>query len=63
MGELERFMTDKYLRFSDQDNPLQFIIIWTVRGRIACCPLVEFYSSYSMPAAHPIEVQCDAASG
>ena len=56
MGELERFMTDKYLRFSDQDNPLQFIIIWTVRGRIACCPLVEFYSSYSMPAAHLTEV-------
>jgi hypothetical protein len=63
IAALERLVQEKYLRFCDEENPLHFMTIWIVRGYLARCRLVEFYSQCSTPAAHPTEAQRDAALG
>ena len=61
--ELEQLAQEKYLRFCDEENPLHFMTIWTVRGYLARYRLVEFYSQCSTEAAHPTEARRDAALG
>ncbi|KAK0121231.1 hypothetical protein ONS96_011408 [Cadophora gregata f. sp. sojae] len=47
MGSLESLIEEKYLRHCDPEIPLHFMTIWTARGLLAKCRLVEHYSKTS----------------
>ncbi|KAH7346294.1 hypothetical protein BKA65DRAFT_502131 [Rhexocercosporidium sp. MPI-PUGE-AT-0058] len=57
MGSLESLIEENYLKVCDPEIPLHFMTIWTARGLLAKCRLLEHYSrSSSIPRA-----QADAA--
>ncbi|KAL2069447.1 hypothetical protein VTL71DRAFT_14126 [Oculimacula yallundae] len=52
MGSLETLIEEKYLAVCDPEIPLHFMTIWTARGLLAKCRLLEHYSkASSMPRA------------
>ncbi|KAI3324420.1 hypothetical protein HD806DRAFT_495026 [Xylariaceae sp. AK1471] len=60
--DLERMIEDKYLKFCDPENPLQYMTIWTARGFIAKYQLVEYYTKYSSASPDQAEAQRSAAT-
>ncbi|KAJ5934560.1 hypothetical protein N7466_004107 [Penicillium verhagenii] len=61
MDSFEKMIEDKYLKFSDPENALQFMTIWTTRGNIAKYRLVEHHFKYSGSSLHQAETQREAA--
>ena len=57
---LERMIEDKYLKFCDPENPLHFMTIWTTRGYLAKCRLMEYCSRSSSLSVYRAEAQRDA---
>ncbi|KAI5923491.1 hypothetical protein F4810DRAFT_669088 [Camillea tinctor] len=43
---MEKRIEEEYFQHCDPDNSLQFMTMWTVRGHIARCHLVEYYSEH-----------------
>ena len=43
----ETALEDKYLRHCNPENPLHFMTLWTVRGYLAKCRLMEHHLRYS----------------
>lgn len=43
---MEEAIEDRFLRFCDPENPLQFMTIWTARSQLAKLKLIEHYSRY-----------------
>ena len=60
--QLEKTVEDKYLRTCDPENPLHFMTIWTTRGHLARCRLMEHYSKFSSSSLDPTEAQREAAN-
>ncbi|KAH7410675.1 hypothetical protein BKA64DRAFT_661512 [Cadophora sp. MPI-SDFR-AT-0126] len=61
MGSLESLIEDKYLRHCDPEIPLHFMTIWTARGLLAKCRLVEHYSRSSSIPRDQVDAARDAA--
>src|SRR5437868_3120239 len=59
--DLSRMIEDKYLKFCDPENPLQYMTVWTVRGFIAKYQLVEYYMEYSDASPDHREAQREEA--
>ena len=62
MVKLEEMVEDQYLKFCDQENPTQFMTIWTTRAYAAKCLLLEHQSKYSSSSMRRTEAQRDAAT-
>ena len=60
--KLEKMIEDKYLKNSDPESPLHFFTIWTTRGHLAKCRLMEHYSRFSSSSLDPTEAQREAAN-
>ena len=58
---LERFIEDERLKYCNPENPLHFMIIWSTRGYIAKCRLVEHFSKCLRSPSPPTEVQRNEA--
>ena len=58
---IEKTIEDKYLKFCNPENPLHFMTIWTTRGYLAKCRLVEHHFRYSGSSLHQAQAQRDAA--
>ncbi|KAI0602095.1 hypothetical protein F4775DRAFT_538255 [Biscogniauxia sp. FL1348] len=43
---MEKRIEEKYLQHCDPDNSLHFMTIWTLRGHLARCHLVQYYSEH-----------------
>ncbi len=61
MGSFGKIIEDRYLKFCDPDNALHFMTIWTTRGNLAKCRLMEHHFRYSSSPLHKAETQRDAA--
>ena len=61
MVKLEEMVEDQYLKFCDQENPIQFMTIWTTRAYVAKCLLLE-HQSKSGSSMRQTEAQRDAAT-
>ena len=61
MIKLEEMVEDQYLKFCDQENPIQFLTIWTTRSYVAKCLLLE-HQSKSGSSIRQTEAQRDAAT-
>ncbi|PVH78409.1 hypothetical protein DL98DRAFT_516746 [Cadophora sp. DSE1049] len=61
MGSLESLIEDKYLRHCDPEIPLHFMTIWTARGLLAKCRLLEHYSRSSSIPRDQADAARDAA--
>lgn len=62
-AEMDIFMKaieDKYLKYCDPENALQFMTIWTTRGNVAKCRLVEHHFRYSGSSLHQADAQREA---
>jgi hypothetical protein len=57
---LENMIENKYLKFCDSEIPLHFMTIWTTRGYLSRCRLMEHYSKFSGSSVQT-DVQSDAA--
>ncbi|KAF1356449.1 hypothetical protein BDV97DRAFT_287483 [Delphinella strobiligena] len=51
LATLEKTTEDKYLKFCNPENPLHFMTIWTARGYLARCRLLEHCSTPSTSPA------------
>ncbi|KAJ4319332.1 hypothetical protein N0V84_006417 [Fusarium piperis] len=49
LGALEKMAEEKYLKFCDSDNPLQYMTIWTTRAQLSNYRLLENYSRHLDP--------------
>ena len=58
---LEKLIEDKYLKYCNPENPLHFMTIWTTRGYLAKCRLMEHHANHSNPSVHQAEIQRAAA--
>ena len=61
MVKLEEMIEDQYLKFCDQENPIQFMTIWSTRAYVAKCLLLE-HQSKSGSSLRQTEAQRDAAT-
>lgn len=59
--KLEKMIEEKYLKYCDPEDPIHFMTIWTTRGHLAKCRLMEYYSRYSSSSTYQTEAQRDAA--
>lgn len=59
---LEEMIEVRYLKFCDQENPIHFMTIWTTRGYLAKCRLLEHHSRYSNSSECQTEAQRDTAT-
>ncbi|RSL88575.1 hypothetical protein CEP51_001671 [Fusarium floridanum] len=46
LDALERMVEEKYLKFCDQENALQYMTMWTTRAQLSNCRLLENYSRH-----------------
>lgn len=53
MAQLERIIDSLYLKFCDPENPIHFMTLWSLRGQMAKCRLLEHL------ALHPNSTQTD----
>ena len=60
--ELEKMFDERYLRFCDPENPTHFMAIWTTRGQIAKCYLMEQTLKLANSSTPRTEEQYDAAT-
>jgi hypothetical protein len=58
---LEKMVEDKYIKFCNPENPLQFMTIWSTRAFLAKNRLVEHHSKYSSSSIPQTEPQRDIA--
>ncbi|KAJ3536418.1 hypothetical protein NM208_g6725 [Fusarium decemcellulare] len=61
LDALEKFIEDKYLKFCDAQNPLHFMTMWTTRGYLSNCRLMQDYSKFLDPAVPDSEIRREAA--
>ncbi|KAJ5106095.1 hypothetical protein NUU61_003442 [Penicillium alfredii] len=61
LATLEQMVEDNYLHYCDPENPLHFMTIWTTRGYLAKCRLVEYYSQHSLSSEQHTETQRNTA--
>lgn len=47
IAQLEKTIDCRYLKFCDPENPLHFMTLWSLRGQMAKCRLLEHLSSHS----------------
>jgi hypothetical protein len=58
---LERMLEEKYLRFCDTDNRLHYMALWTARGSIATCRLMNDFLVYLESSAEYNQANHEAA--
>jgi hypothetical protein len=60
MAQLEQIMGSQYLKFCDPENPIHFMTLWSLRGQMAKCRLLEHLSLHS--DSTQTDLQHDAAT-
>ncbi|KAI1503407.1 hypothetical protein F5X99DRAFT_375149 [Biscogniauxia marginata] len=58
---IERTIEENYFRFCDPDNSLHFMAMCTIRGHLARCRLVEYYSQHLGSDVEETDGQRDTA--
>ena len=58
---LEKTIEKTYFEFCNPENPLHHMTIWTTRGYLAKCRLLEHYSRHSRSSMQQTDTQRDAA--
>lgn len=61
LANLEQRIEDTYLKYCDPQNPLHYMTIWTARGSLAKCRLVDHRFRYSSSSSPQAETQSDTA--
>ncbi|KAJ6084296.1 hypothetical protein N7486_011096 [Penicillium sp. IBT 16267x] len=61
VATFEKRIEDEYLRYCDQENPLHFMTIWTIRAQISKSYLLERYARYSDSLEHRNDTESDAS--
>ncbi|RAK80778.1 Zn(II)2Cys6 transcription factor [Aspergillus fijiensis CBS 313.89] len=61
MAEFENTIERKYLASCSLDNPLQYMVLWTVRGTVAKNYLLEYYTQQAKAREKPTESALDKA--
>jgi hypothetical protein len=60
LATLERNMEEKYLRYCDPQNPLQFMTLWWARGQLAKTRFIRYLAQSAIGATHGTEAQMSA---
>ncbi|KAL8753645.1 MAG: hypothetical protein Q9199_004912 [Rusavskia elegans] len=63
LAKLEQSIEDRYIGSCDQENPLHFMVIWTIRGQLAKYQLMVHNARTSKLPVQLNEVNHDAATG
>ncbi|KAJ5659160.1 hypothetical protein N7507_005611 [Penicillium longicatenatum] len=61
VATFEKRIEDEYLKYCDEENPLHFMTMWTIRALISKCYLLERYAKYLDSFAPPTDTERDAS--
>lgn len=61
VAAFEKRIEDEYLKYCDEENPLHFMTIWTIRAQLSKCYLLERYAKYFDSLAQQIDTESDAS--
>ncbi|KAJ5810452.1 uncharacterized protein N7503_002670 [Penicillium pulvis] len=61
VATFEKRIEEEYLKYLDEENPLHFMAIWTMRAHLSKCHLLERYAKYFDSLAHRTDTESDAA--
>lgn len=62
LAALDERLQQQYLQYCDQENPVQFMTVWTFRALFARYRLLEYHSRASCSPAQPTEAEREEAT-
>lgn len=61
VATFEKRIEDDYFKYLDEENPLHFMTIWTIRGQLSKCYLLERYARDFDSLARRTDTESDAS--